>query len=176
MRASTLRTGLLIAGVLISVVRLPAQEPVPVKDTLAKGMPPRAAPTEYQAQAKAGTVTIAAEFMGHAVPTPEQTVETEDYIVVEAGLFGPPGAKITLARGDFSLRINGKKAPNPSEPYELAFHSLKDPQWQPPETDESKKSTTSLTTNGSGGGAGAPPPLPPKMPFELRRAMEQHVQ
>ena len=179
---STLGTVLLSTVVLISAVCQPAQEEntkgpdAQGKDTQAKGMPPRTAPSEYQAQAQAGKVTIGAEFMGHAVPTPEQTVESEDYIVVEAGLFGPPGAKITLARGDFSLRINGKKVPSPSEPYELAFHSLKDPQWQPPETDEAKKSTTSLTTNGSGGGAGQPPPLPPKMPFELRRAMEQHVQ
>jgi hypothetical protein len=177
---SMLRNILLIAAVLISAIRLPAQEEntkapeAPGKDTQAKGMPPRAAPSEYQAQAQAGKVTIAAEFLGHAVPTPEQTVESEDYIVVEAGLFGPSGAKITLARGDFSLRINGKKAANPSEPYELVFHSLKDPEWRPPETQEKAKGTTSVTANG-GGGDGQPPPLPPKMPFELRRAMEQHV-
>ena len=179
-----LRTVLVIAGVLIFAVSLPAQEETAKspeaqsKDTPAKGMPPRAAPTEYQAQAKAGAVTIGAEFMGHAVPTPEQTVNADDYIVVEAGLFGAPGAKITLARGDFTLRINGKKVPSPSEPYELVFHSLKDPQWQPPETEESKsKSSGSGITTGNNGGAGnQPPPLPPKMPFELRRAMEQHVQ
>jgi hypothetical protein len=181
---STRIAGLLIAAVLISAVCLPAQEEntkgpeTQGKDTQAKGMPPRTGPTEYQAQAQAGTVTIAAEFMGHAVPTPEQTVAADDYIVVEAGLFGPPGAKITLARGDFSLRINGKKVPSPSEPYELVFHSLKDPQWQPPETDESKSksSGTGITTGNNGGAGNSPPPLPPKMPFELRRAMEQHVQ
>src|SRR5580698_2692793 len=181
---STLRTALLTAGVLIFAACLPALEQdtasheAPGKDTQAKGMPPRAAPSEYQAQAKAGTVTIAAEFMGHAVPTPEQNVEAEDYIVVEAGLFGPAGAKIKLTRGDFSLRINGKKAASPSEPYELVFHSLKDPQWQPPETEESKAAKSSgsgLTTGNSGGAGNTPPPLPPKMPFELRRAMEQHV-
>jgi hypothetical protein len=179
-----LRTVPFIVGVLISAVCLPAQEEntksseAPGKDTPAKGMPPRTAPTEYQAQAQAGTVTIAAEFMGHAVPTPEQTVASEDYVIVEAGLFGPSGAKITLARGDFSLRINGKKVPSPSEPYELVFHSLKDPQWQPPETDESKSksSGTGITTGNNGGGGNQPPPLPPKMPFPLRRAMEQHVQ
>jgi hypothetical protein len=174
----------LTAGVLIFAACLPALEQdtvsheAPGKDTQAKGMPPRAAPSEYQAQAKAGTVTIAAEFMGHAVPTPEQNVEAEDYIVVEAGLFGPAGAKIKLTRGDFSLRINGKKAASPSEPYELVFHSLKDPQWQPPETEESKAAKSSgsgLTTGNSGGAGNTPPPLPPKMPFELRRAMEQHV-
>jgi hypothetical protein len=179
---STLRTALLIAGVLMTAVCLPAQEQdatsheAPGKDTQAKGMPPRAAPSEYQAQAQAGKVTIAAEFMGHAVPTPEQPVEAEDYIVVEAGLFGPAGAKIMLARGDFSLRINGKKVASPNEPYELVFKSLKDPQWEPPKQDDSKASKSSLTSgNGGGGGGNEPPPPPPKMPFELRRAMEQHV-
>jgi len=178
---STLRIVLGAAG-LLSAVCLPAQERAPAqepaKDTQAKGMPPRAAPTEYQAQAQVGAVNIAAEFMGHAVPTPEQTVAAEDYVVVEAGLFGPPGAKITLARGDFSLRINGKKIPSPSEPYELVFKSLKDPQWIPPETEDSKSksSGTGLTTGNGGGGGDKLPPLPPKMPFELRRAMEQHVQ
>jgi hypothetical protein len=173
---STLRIVFGVAGLLVSAVCLPGQEPA--KDTQAKGMPPRAAPTEYQAQAQVGTVTIAAEFMGHAVPTPEQTVAAEDYVVVEAGLFGPPGAKTTLARGAFSLRINGKKIPSPSEPYELVFKSLKDPQWQPPETEESKSksSGTGITTGNNGGAGNQPPPPPPKMPFELRRAMEQHVQ
>jgi hypothetical protein len=181
---STLRTVSYIAGVLIFAVCLPAQEDTAKsaeaqsKDTQAKGMPPRTGPTEYQALAKAGTVTIGAEFMGHAVPTPEQTVDAEDYIVVEAGLFGPAGARLALARGDFSLRINGKKTASPSEPYELVFHSLKDPQWQPPEESEESKSKggTGITTGNSGGSGDKLPPIPPKMPFPLRRAMEQHVQ
>src|SRR5271165_3902394 len=176
MRVSALRTGLLITGALLAAGALPAQEVS--KESSAKGMPPRAAPSEYQAQAKAGDVTIGAEFMGHAVPTPEQTLSAEDYVVVEAGLFGPPGSRTTLARSDFSLRVNGKKTALPSEPYELVFKSLKDPEWQPPvEKDESKSSKSGITGGtGGGGGGGQPPPLPPKMPFELRRAMELHVQ
>jgi hypothetical protein len=181
-QASRLRAGLFITGILLSAVFfLPAQEQnAPEQntkvDTLPKGMPPRTAPTEYQAQAQAGTVTIGAEFMGHAVPTPEQTVSAEDYVVVEAGLFGPPGARTTLSRDDFSLRINGKKNLLPSEPYELVFKSLKDPEWQPPVTEDSKGSKGGLTTGGGGGGGDKVPPVPPKMPFPLRRAMEQHVQ
>src|SRR5580692_11357078 len=65
-----------------------------------KGMPPRAAPTDYQAHAQAGAVTIAAEFMGHAVPTPEATFSTEDYVIVEAAFFGPPEARTTLSFED----------------------------------------------------------------------------
>jgi hypothetical protein len=179
MRASfSLKNILLITAAgcaaLAFAVWLPAQETS--KENPAKGMPPRAAPSEYQAQVQAGMVIIAAEFMGHAVPTPEQTVAADDYVVIDAGLFGPPGARTILARGDFSLRINGKKNLLPSEPYELVFKSLKDPQWQPPEPEE-PKSKGGITTGGGGGGGGDKlPPVPPKMPFELRRAMEQHVQ
>ena len=96
----------------------------------AKGMPPRAAPVDYQAQAQAGTVTVAAEFMGHSVPTLEGTLSTEDYVVIETGLFGSPGARIKLSSDDFSLRINGKKTPLPSQPYGLVVRSLKDPEWE----------------------------------------------
>jgi len=180
-----LNTGLVITGVLLSAVfSLPAQdknaqeqnaqEPN-AKDSLPKGMPPRAAASEYQAQGKAGTVNIGAEFAGHSVPTPDHTFSSEDYIVVEAGFFGPAGAQIKLSRDDFSLRVNGKKVASPSEPYELVFHSLKDPEWQPPESADAKESKSSLTTGGGGGGDKVPP-APPKMPFPLRRAMEQQVQ
>lgn len=167
----TLRAWLLVIGCLLcAAFFLSAQE-----QTAAKGMPPRTAPTEYQAHAQAGDVTIAAEFMGHAVPTPEHTFSSEDYVVVEAGLFGAPGAHTTLSRDDFSLRINGKKNASPSEPFELVFKSLKDPEWQPPEPPEPKGSKGGLTTGGGGNQDTAPPP-PPKMPFPLRRAMEQQVQ
>jgi hypothetical protein len=142
-----------------------------------KGMPPRAAPSEYQAQAKAADVTIGAEFMGHSVPTPDAIYTTEDYVVVEVGLFGPPQATAKLSVSDFSLRVNGSKKVLPNQPYELAFKSLKDPSWEPPKSDD--KSKSSFSTNGGGGAGGNPgdpPPLPPKMPLELRRAMELHVQ
>jgi hypothetical protein len=178
---SMLSSGLVITGLLLSgLFCLPAQEPSApdqnAKDTLPKGMPPRAAPSEYQAQGKAGTVTIGAEFAGHSVPTLDHTYSSEDYIVVEAALFGPPDARTTLARTDFSLRINGKKIASPSEPYELVFHSLKDPEWIPPESKEEKQSSTSINGGGANGAPASAPPPPPKMPFPLRRAMEQHVQ
>ena len=138
-----------------------------------KGMPPRVSPAEYQSQMQAGAVTVAAEFTGHSVPTPEATYTTEDFVVVEVALFGATQARAALSMGDFSLRINGKKAALPSRPYELAFKSLKDPQWEPPSKPESK----SKTSFGGGGGADAgSTPAPVHMPIELRRAMEQRVQ
>ena len=167
----------MIFGVLASTVLCLSAQEETAKETQAKGMPPRAAATEYQAQAQAGEVAIGAEFAGHSVPTPDHTYSSEDYVVVEAGMFGPPGARAKLSRDDFSLRINGKKMPLVSEPYELVFHSLKDPEWQPPESEDSKESKGSKGGLSTGGGGGDKlPPVPPKMPFPLRRAMEQHVQ
>ncbi len=176
---TTLSVSFFLAQLLLTAMALPAQEqnaPEPAAKELAgKGMPPRAAATEYQSHGKAGNVNIGAEFDGHSVPTPEHTYTSEDYIVVEAGLFGAPDAHLVLSRDDFSLRINGKKV-LPSEPFELVFKSLKDPEWIPPESKEEKSSKGGLTTGDGGGGGEKVPPLPPKMPFELRRAMNLHVQ
>lgn len=141
-----------------------------------KGVPPRAAPTDYQAQGKAGAVTIGAESTGHSVITPEGTFTTEDYLAVEVGLFG---AHATISASDFSLRLNGKKQPLPSQGYLLILKSLKDPEWVPPDVGQHEsKSKGGITGGGDSGGGGGndPPPPPPKMPLELQRAMAQKVQ
>jgi hypothetical protein len=126
---ASLRAGLAVAGLLIcAAFHLGAQDQTeqdpngnagPPKETLVKGVPPRVAGTEYQSHAPAGSVTIGAEFEGHSIPTPEHTFSSEDNIILEAGFFGPPGAHIMFSRDDFSLRINGKKVPFPSEPFDL---------------------------------------------------------
>jgi hypothetical protein len=176
--SSAMRTCFLMSMVLIGGLSVCGQAPnAPGRDAPAnelKGMPARVAPTEYQAHVQAGTVTVAAEFLGHSVPTLEGTYNAEDYVVVEAGLFGPPEARIKLTTGDFSLRINGKKVAQSSQPYQLVFHSLKDPDWEPSSKDT--KSKTSMNTGGGPNDPGSAPPAPPKMPIEMRRAMEQRVQ
>src|SRR5579884_3516599 len=136
------------------------------------GVPPRAAPEDYQAHTKVGNLTLVGEFVAHSVPTPDGVFESEDYVVVEVGLFGPPEARGKLAYQDFTLRINGKRAPTPAEPFEVVLRSLKDPEWSPPEPPA--KSKSSLSTGGGGGDN--MPPAPVHMPFELKRAMEVKVQ
>ena len=142
----------------------------------AKGMPPRASPADYQAQAKVGAVTVAAEFRGHSVPTLQGVLLTEDYVAIETGLFGSPGARIKLSSDDFSLRINGKKTPLPSQQYGLVVGSVKDPEWEPP-VPAASKSKTSLGGGGKGeqGEANAPP-APVQIPIGVQRAMAQRVQ
>jgi len=152
-----------------ALLSLCAQEPpAPVK---AEGIPPRATPADYLSHAKAGTLEIAAEFTGHSIPTPEQTLNSEDYVAVEAAVFGPPQAHVTLSYEDFSLRINGKKTPVTSQPYGVVLKSLKDPQLEPPSS--ANKSKTSI---GSTGQVDSSTPAPVHIPIEVRHAWEQEVQ
>jgi hypothetical protein len=159
----------LIAAVLAAQTQEPAAKEAPAKEAI--GMPPRAAPGDYLSHVQIGTVTLAAEFTGHSVATPEATYETEDYVVVEAGLFGPSDARLRLSIDDFSLRINGRKEPLASLSPEVVLKSLKDPQWEPPAS--AQKSKTSI---GTGGNQGDSTPAPVHMPIELQRPMQQRVQ
>jgi hypothetical protein len=161
----------------VAAVCLFAQTPAQETDAQAsatRGMPARATPGDYQAHAPAGPVTIAAEFMQHSVPTPGGLLVTEDYVIVEAGVFGPPGARTTLNPSDFSIRINGKKTTQ-SEPYVAVFKSLKDPEWEP-DVPVDKSSKTSINSSGSGKGGGNDPPVVPKPPFKLQREWNLRLQ
>src|ERR1043166_7995003 len=105
----------------------------------AQGLPPRTAQTEYQVVGKAGDVTLAADFVRHSVPTAQGTLSTEEYVVVELAMYGPPEAKTTISLDDFSLRINGKKTILKAQPYGLVLASIKDPEWVPPDAAPSGK-------------------------------------
>jgi len=137
-----------------------------------KGMPPRASPTDYQAQAQAGTLTIAADFAGHSVTTMDAVYSSEDYVVVEVAFFGPADAKLKLSKDDFSLKLKDRKNPMATQPFAYLTRGLKDPEWQPPEDKEEKKSKTGINT---GGGGDNEPKVAPKMPLDLRRKMEARV-
>ncbi len=178
MRHSTFPgTGALV-GILAAALFLPAQNGPPNSAPTNKdapNLPPRATPADYQTQAKAGTVTIAAEYDDHSLPTPDGPLTTEEYIVVETCLFGPPAARLTLSPGDFSLRINGRKAPLPAQPYGLVLKSLKDPYWIPPESESEGKGSKTMI----GSGSEKDPAILPHvvhMPIELQRAMEKKAQ
>ncbi len=159
----------LFAGCLV------AQDPSTASASETRGLPARATPGDYQAHADAGKVQIGAEFFQHSVPTPQMMLTTEDFVVVEAGLFGPAGTKIKLSFEDFSLRINAKKNPQPSEPYALIFKSLKDPEWAPPEAVEEKKSKTGINTGGGGKDPGSSLPPIVHVPIKLQRDWEQRA-
>ena len=76
----------------------PPSPPAKEAQIESKGLPPRATPADYQAHVQAGAVTIAAEFAGHSVPTAQGPLTTEDFVVVEMGLFGAPDARLRDSR------------------------------------------------------------------------------
>lgn len=167
-----LRIGLFTAAICFYVQgqTTPARDP----QTEIKGMPPRATPADYQAHTQAGAITIAAEFRGHSIPTMQgSTLTTEDYVVVELAIFGADGVRAKISADDFSLRINKKKSPQPSQPFGLVMGSVKDPEWEPPAAPAKSK-----TSMGGGGGEGESkePPAPVKIPLPVQRAMALRVQ
>lgn len=143
-----------------------------------RGIPPRATPNDYQAHAAAGTVTVAAEFMGHSILTPDGTTYTnEDYVAVETGLFGPAGAALKISATDFTLRVYSKKMVSvPSQPFGMVFRALKDPVWEDQQAVELKEKKGSGTGISTGGNKDNSPPAPVHMPLEMQRAMQQRVQ
>jgi hypothetical protein len=165
------RTGVLMAAICFCLQgqETPGNPPVEVK-----GLAPRAAPGDYQGQAQAGAVTIAADFKGHSLPTPQGTLSAEEFVVVETAFFGAPGARLALSAGDFSLRINGKKTPLPEQPYAVVMGEVKDPEWEPPEADKQQKSKTNLNTGGEKPEGDKPAKV--EVPFPIRRALAQRVQ
>ncbi|MFY9728504.1 MAG: hypothetical protein WB579_23380 [Bryobacteraceae bacterium] len=143
-----------------------------------RGLPPRPTLADYPDQGQAGKVTIGAEFQGHAVPTEQGNLTTEDYVVVETGFFGPPGTRITLSPDDFTLRINQKKV-MPSQPYGVVLGNVKDPEWVPPEPPKPKEKNLSIGGDEEGQqtrGADKEPPFPVKVPLEVQRALNLRVQ
>lgn len=167
--------GIRVAVVLLTALGISAQPSPSAKETQAQPIPPRVAPTDYQGKAQAGKFTIAADFTGHAVPTSQGPLNTEDFVAVEVAVFGPADAKLKLSAEDFSLRINGAKKATPISHYEMVFHSLKDPEWEPPVPVE-KKSKSSIGSGGGNDKGDNTPPSPPPIPFEVRRNMQQRVQ
>jgi hypothetical protein len=134
-----------------------------------QGLPPRTSPADYQAQTSLGAITLAADFAGHGIPTADGPLSNDDYVVVEVAFFGSPGTRLPISFNDFSLRINNKKNPTPSESYERVGASVKDPEWAPPEKPE--KGGNGIL----GGGGNDSSKEPPRPPAELRRAWSQRV-
>jgi len=179
----------LMAGVLAPALCLTGQIPTvkepQSKDDIIKEAPvlqPRSGPGEYQAHGDAGSVTVAADYMGHSVPTPEEIYNTEDYVVVEAALFSSSGERLKISPNNFSLRINGKKD-LPSLSYLVIVKSTKDPAWEPTAS-EKKEHETSISSSNNGGRSGSilnnpsavnsTPTL--HIPPEVRHQMELRIQ
>jgi hypothetical protein len=77
----------------------------------AQGLKPREKAADYPVHAELGDgFTLAAEYLVHTLPTGKDTLVANDYLVVEAAVFGPRGKRIDLSQGSFTLVLDtGKK-------------------------------------------------------------------
>ena len=96
----------------------------------AQGTAPKQTAADYPAHATAGSFTLAAEYLVHAIPSPEGSYFTNDYLVIEAAFFGPHVAPVKMSAEHFMLRINGQKTPVMTQSPGIVGASLKYPDWE----------------------------------------------
>ncbi|HVX65812.1 MAG TPA: hypothetical protein VHA11_04375 [Bryobacteraceae bacterium] len=73
------------------------------------GTTPKAAPSGYPAQARAGELSLGAEYLIHSLPAPGGNFFLEKYLVVEVAVYPPADRALDLTNGMFTLRVFGKK-------------------------------------------------------------------
>lgn len=175
MRISSPRSSAIarIVSTLAMAQFLSAQPSEPAKAQ--PGLPARATPTDYQIQAKVGHTAIGAEFTGHGIPNAQQPLNSEDYVAVEVGLFGPADARLTIGPTDFSLRINGKKDLLASQPWGLVAKGVKDLEWVSPDAVPGEAKSKGSVNGGGGQGGSTLPPPPPKVPIDVLRGWQLAV-
>jgi hypothetical protein len=120
----------------------------------AQGTTPKATPAEYPVHTEIGTVTLAAEYLVHSLPTPKGTLIATDYLVVDVAWFGPSFSRLKMSPDNFTLRINGKGQTLTAEPPGMVAGSIKFPGSRP------HLETSGTITNGDGSvtvGPRAPP-------------------
>ena len=175
----SVRTGVCLAAVLCLFSQENPTAPVKEKEA-AQGLPPHVTPLEYGSKAKiagAGGYVMGADFHGHAVPTTLSALNSDDYVSVEVGLYGPVGAKLQIAISDFTLHV-GKKHLQ-SVPYGMLLTNIKDPDYDAPDAIEARKAKKEGgggTSIGSGGNQAPSTPPIIHIPLEKQRAMAQQVQ
>jgi hypothetical protein len=97
----------------------------------AQGTPPKTKAADYPVAVQVGTVTLAAEYLVHSLPTPKGTLIANDYLVVEVAFFGPSFSRLKMSPDNFTLRINGKGAPLSTEAPGMVSGSIKFPSTHP---------------------------------------------
>jgi len=167
-----------LCGAVVALCATLSAQTTPAPDAptprASKGIPARASANEYMGHGKAGALTIGADFDNHAIPTLESTLTASDFVTVEVGLFGAPGAHAIISATDFSIRINGKKSPIPSEGFAALSRNLRDPYWSPPEQKQKEKSRGGINTGGDQDSLDSTPPVV-HIPPEMERSMRQQV-
>lgn len=119
----------------------------------AQGTSPKTKATDYPVHMQMDTVTLAAEYLVHSLPTAKDTLVASDYLVVEVGFFGPPMSRLKMSPDQFNLRVNGKGTPLGTQLPGMVASSIKFP--------SSRPHTEATATVGAGDGSVIVGPRPP---------------
>lgn len=124
----------------------------------AQGAPPKTQAGDYPVHVQLDSVTLAAEYLVHSIPTAKGTLVANDFLVVEAAFFGPALSRLKMCPDHFTLRINGKGSPLMTQSAGMVADSIKYPGIRP-----HLETTGSVT--GADGGTVSVGPRPPTSRF-----------
>jgi hypothetical protein len=94
------------------------------------GTDPKAKADDYEVHARVANVDLGVEYMVHSLSGDGQTFIVDDYLVVEVALFPPKGGSIAGNSGDFTLRVDGRRATLAAAPPQMVVNSMERRQWQ----------------------------------------------
>ncbi len=97
----------------------------------AQGTTTKTKASDYPVQVQMDSVTLAAEYLVHSLPTPQGTLVANDYLVVEVAFYGPSFSRLKMSPDNFKLRINGKGESFSTEPPGMVSQSIKFPSAHP---------------------------------------------
>jgi hypothetical protein len=85
--------------------------------------------SDWPVHAAAGNAEVGAEYMVHSVIHGGETVFVRDYLAIEVAVF-PKGQRIEISQGQFTLRMNGKKAALMAQTAGMVAASVKYEDWE----------------------------------------------
>jgi hypothetical protein len=124
----------------------------------AQGTPPKNKASDYPVQIQMDSVTLAAEYLVHSLPTPKGTLIANNYLIVEVAFFGPSFSRLKMSPDNFTLRINGKGTPLTTESAGMVSGSIKFP------SDRPHLETSGSVNMGDGTVSVGPKPPPSRFP------------
>jgi hypothetical protein len=96
----------------------------------AQGTSPKSKATDYPVHVQLDSVTLAAEYLIHSLPTPQGNLIASDYLIVEVAFYGPSFSRLKMSPDNFTLRINGKATLTTEAPG-MVSGSIKNPSSRP---------------------------------------------
>lgn len=96
------------------------------------GTTPKPKPTDYPVQVRAGDLTIAAEYLLHSLPTPNESFVVPGYLVIEIAVYSSRPQPFEISSAMFTLRVNRKKDELRAQAPEMVAASLKYSDWNSP--------------------------------------------